>query len=618
MAPRFAQIAWSALVLLGAANGRRLGLGPCGRGLAHSQRHDDTRAETRRGRAPVAAAALPRASKRPATAPIDETSTLQTAGIPEQPTAPELALMARDVRLPAAGRTPTDKQLAPLMARAREWYAQRGYPFVVTRASIAPTGAIELQAQAPKMASEPIELVFVDARGSPAKKLGRTRARAVSAVVGLRAGEPFRMRPGDFDRLLGPDGPFVAMGTPQLRKTAAGDAQVVLAVYERNATEISPTIGLRGTQWYASLSAKNANLRGRMQTLAVEFSKYNLSSATVSFDDPRLGREVGFGADVWAENVQPALVSRVPGLRSLGGHLPLFGPAGEEEDQGGEGAARARRRRRAELARAGIALRWEARRQAAWRLKLSINAEKVAPSLHGDAIAVGAPAVGAGMHESHLQGHDALRVDTPALDVPITVRASATSQRRRAVVQQVSVSRTLPLHPRCPDFVSLEWKARAALRTTLPRLSARLSGDLSAASSGQPEYMMRALGGGATVRGMSHGQLGLARALAAARAELRLQVGGRQPGDSIFFVALFTDGAAGLVLKDEPARGEAAAELGDVAAARDAEEPAAAQRALRPAAGGCVGAGLLVGPIRFEYTVASTGEMRRSLGLDLS
>lgn len=626
----------SGLVLLGlvaAAHGRRLGLGLAGRRLAERWGRDEPQRAAPAAQPPRVAAAFPLSLRRNPFAgrkkrlkqPIRE---LQVQGMELRPTPEELAQIARDEGLLGRTTMPTEEEVAPLVRRVRDWYSKRGYPLVGTMAMLSPAdGVVRVITRVPMTAKDPVDLVYLDPDAAPAKKLGRTRARAVAKALGLKAGEPFRLNSKALYRLLDEEtGPFEAMLEPQVRVSDAGDARVVLAVCERNFTEIAPTLGIRGTEWYAQLSAKDTNLNGRMQSLAVELSKYNSSSASIKFDDPRLGRKVGFGAELWVDNVQPEAVSRNPFIRRLGGYFPSrIGDvelvSEDAEGASADGAKHTGMRRRTDLERAGLTLRWAARRDKPWRVEVSACAQKVAPRTAGGIVRMGAPGAmdmaSFGDEEPSSSASSKL-----ALDVPVTLTASAISQDRANVVHRVSAVRTLPVHRRCPDYYALDYRVRSKLKTALPRLTARLSGQACVASSGQPDYLMRSLGGSATVRGMSTGQLGLARALTAGRAEVRLQIGGKKPGKSIFFVALFTDAGGGLVLRDEPKPTTAEPEPEESEAAVEVEpddEPASERifpRTLRPAGGGCVGAGIIVGPVRFEYTFATTREWRKTINFD--
>jgi len=547
-------------------------------------------------------------------APLTSVRLESKRGDLELPAVLEVAAMAEGIL--GLAHEPTAEQLDALKLRVRTWFAQHGYPMVGAVTSVDPGGGtLRIRVKAATTAEAPVELIFVDKNGDPTSKPGRTRAPAVSAALGLRSGVPLRLSENRLMRLVGSNGPFHAVGEPAARLTAEGDAQLVLAVCERNFTEVAPTLGLNGREWYASVSARDSNLRGRMQRLSLDFSKYNSSSASISFDDPRLGREFSVGTDVWADNIELPALHRIPGLRSLGGTIPLFADPEEERSARDEpgGAARPERKKRPrerDFPRAGVTLRCEARRESAWRVQMSACAEKVTPRDEGGAIAMGAP--GSGDVVSFADGEGGYHGDAPALDLPVTLCVSATSQGSPSVRHRFSLTRTLPLHARCPDYASLDYRVRASLATAFPRITARLRAEVSVASAGQPEYLMRALGGGSTIRGMSYGQLGLARGLATARAELRYQVGGKHPGDSILSLSLFSDGGSGIVLNEDPAEPDESAELGG-----GGEAGAEKGRRLRPAHGGCVGAGILVGPVRFEYTLASTGERRKTLGLDL-
>jgi hypothetical protein len=69
-------------------------------------------------------------------------------------------------------------------------------------------------------------------------------------------------------------------------------------------------------------------------------------------------------------------------------------------------------------------------------------------------------------------------------------------------------------------------------------------------------------------------------------------------------------------VSDEPPPAEPSSAARGAAKRAAAAEDYAATLPLRPAMGACVGVGLLVGPIRFEYTLASNGKFRKTLGID--
>lgn len=402
-------------------------------------------------------------------------------------------------RVVGVGRVPR-AEVEECIAVLSKWYADKGFVCSSVRIGRWPRFGDEVLVL---VCSEPmlsgVRLVEVDNDGAAVEGgVVKTTVDTVCRVVGVRIGKPFSWKPAGFGALL-------ALGIFEYAKAEVnvlgGDqVELVFSVREKAKGRIEPGAGMRSDgRIYGDISVVDNNFMGRAQRLRLEWQRrldHGRSAGGIEFEDPRVGANlpISYKFRAYRDSNSGRALPGAAGIERAAGEALSGGPVSISDAEG--------QQLHYERDRDGGML------QVAFRpgkKNLLLSAAPMVEWVH--------PIQGASDASSTVQGvlqlaatHiTRLPVDLPRDGHLFRIEHSLGSRLNHA---------TDAFHRTIIGLSQYIGAGRAA--------SVAMGGSLGIGSANLPWHEQKSLGGPATVRGYSYGELGRAKTYAVGRVELRV------------------------------------------------------------------------------------------------